>query len=328
MNKNNNDDSGLPHELAARTMEIQIRSLQESVKGLDGDFNHAVDLVATASKVVTTGLGKSSFIARKMAATLSSIRQPAVYIHPVDALHGDSGILGSDDILVAFSKSGETAEVVRIVRLAKDLGLKVVAIVGRKECTLTELANAAIVASVVSEFDEDNIIPTTSTTTSLVLADLLAVSAAKVRGNVVDQLKRSHPDGSIGSGLLRTVDEVMHSGTDMPRVSKDATLAEALEALSSTRLGVVCICDDREFLLGIITDGDIRKLAGRQTDFNSVHVQSVMTTEPVTVQTDATLHEALQVMERRERQLNVVPVLSGKRCVGVLRLHDVVRANV
>ena len=315
-------------ELAKASIERQIESLQLTAAQLDDSLLRAVNLAATAPKVVTSGLGKSSFIARKLAATLLSVRIPSVYIHPVDALHGDSGILTGDDVLIVFSKSGETAEVVRLASLASELGIKIISITGRSSSTIATHSDAALIAVTTHEFDDDNLIPTTSTTAALVLADVLAVMAAQRRGRVSDQLRRSHPDGSIGSALLRTVDEIMHSGDRMPILTPQDSVGRALHELTDKALGLVCVCDNDGTLLGIITDGDIRRLATNVADFANMALSEVMTQNPVTASPGTTLHEALTMMERRDRQIAVLPVVHEGRCVGVVRLHDIVRLGI
>ena len=316
----------LPH--ATQAIAWQRESLLLLEQHLDGGFVDAAQLLAAATKVVTTGLGKSGFIARKMAATLTSVHIPGVYLHPVDALHGDLGLLGPTDVLVAFSKSGETSEVVHIVKLVRELGMPVIAITSRQNTTMNEIASISLFAPIVHEYDEHNILPTTSTTQALILADLLSVSAAQVNGDLVERLQRTHPHGGIGSTLLRTVEQVMHAGEALPRVSLSATVADAVDELSRRALGIVCVMDDSGVLSGVLTDGDVRRLMATSGNPMTLLVRDVMTTKPAVVQASETLHAALQVMEHRDRQIGVVPVLHDDRCVGVVRVHDIVRAQL
>lgn len=313
---------------ARRAIASQITSLQRTSDLLGPTFDEAVELIVSSSKVVATGLGKSGFIARKLAATLASIRIPSTFLHPVDALHGDSGILESTDVLIAFSKSGETAEVVRLVDVAASIGMKIIVITCRQQSTLAERANAAVIASIEREFDAYDVLPTASTTTSLVIADCLAVAAASVRGDVEGGLRSTHPQGTIGSTFLRTVDEVMHSGERLPRVTTEATMAESLAELTAKGLGIVCIVDHDDHLVGIITDGDVRRAMAQGANVATTLPTEVMTRSPRTITPSATLHEALTIMERGERQIGVLPVVLDGVCVGVLRLHDIVRMSV
>lgn len=295
---------------------------------VDDGFIDAARSIAGASKVVATGLGKSSFIARKMAATLTSVHIPGVFLHPVDALHGDIGMLGPSDVLVAFSKSGETPEVVNLARLVRELNMTVISITCREGTTLGSLADHVLIAPVVHELDPLNLLPTASTTQSLILADLLSVAAAHINGNVIDRLQRSHPHGGIGVALLRSVEDVMHSGDALPRIPSETSVAEAIQVLTSTALGIVCVIDTHGTLEGILTDGDVRRLVGAQRDLSQTRVRDVMTLHPVVVQQTDSLHVALQAMEARERQISAVPVVREGKCVGVVRVHDIIRAQL
>jgi arabinose-5-phosphate isomerase len=313
---------------ARASITLQQSALERTSQHLGNEFVKAVGLIAKAPKVVTTGLGKSGFIAKKLAATLSSIRIPSLFLHPVDALHGDSGILDPSDVLIAFSKSGETVEMIRLVDLAKSMNISVVTITSRGNSTLALQADAALLALVDREFDEMDVLPTASTTSALVVADLLAVAAATLRGGVATGLRSSHPQGTIGTTLLRTVDEVMHSGDRIPRVRESASMTDALAELTVKGLGIVCIEDASQQLVGIITDGDVRRAMSRGANVSTVKIQEVMTRNPLFISPVATLHEALTLMERRERQIGVVPVVTNGHCVGIIRVHDIVRANL
>lgn len=309
-------------------LQWQRASIELLDASIDDSFNQAVHILLSSGKVLTTGLGKSGFIARKLAATLNSIRKPSIYIHPVDALHGDSGLIEEGDALVAFSKSGETSEVIRFAAMATEMGASVVSITGRTDCRLSDLARIPLIAPITRELDANDIIPTASTTNALILADLLAMGVLHEAGDAMERLRRSHPQGMIGSTLLRTVEEVMHSASALPRVPAGTSLAAALAVLSSFGLGCVCVCDADDGLLGILTDGDVRRLVMRGAGIEGVVVDDVMTAKPVSIASDATLHDALQLMERRERQIGVLPVLDRGRCVGVIRVHDIVRLQV
>ncbi len=312
---------------ARSALAWQRQSLDLLEQQLDSSFCDAADLIGAASKVVTTGLGKSGFVARKMAATLTSVHIPGVYLHPVDALHGDLGLLRPTDLLIAFSKSGETSEVVHLARLVRELGMPIVSVSARHATTMSSAATVSLVAPFVHEYDEHNILPTTSTTQALVLADLLSVAAAHSAGDLVERLQRSHPQGGIGAALLRTVEQIMHAGDALPRVGESAIVADAVGVLTRTSLGIVCVLGAEGVLHGILTDGDVRRLMATVESPMSLPVADVMTRSPIVVQTSDTLHTALQRMERRERQIGAVPVLSDGRCVGVVRVHDVVRAQ-
>ncbi len=314
-------------ESAKHRIDLQKHALDLTAAALGGTFVSAVELISQSKTVITTGLGKSGFIARKMAASLSSLRQPAVYLHPVDALHGDSGLMSETDCVVAFSKSGETPEVVRFVEHAKAFGLPIVAICSRDESTLVSLATVSVMAYIYKELDDANILPTASTTTALVLADLLTIATATHVGIGSDALRQSHPVGGIGSSLLRTVEDVMHSDAHRPSVQETASLAQALAELTAKGLGAVCILDRDEKLLGLLTDGDVRRLVTAGRDLQNMMVADVMTREPIFIEPGCTLHEALLLMENPSKQISVLPVVRDHRCIGLVRLHDVLRMN-
>lgn len=315
-------------EHARRGLRWQLDAMEMLDHQIDDTFVSAAQDIAGASKVVTTGLGKSGFIARKMAATLTSVNVPSVYLHPVDALHGDLGVLSDTDVVVAFSKSGETPEVVHLVKLIRDYGVKVVSIVSRANTTLGRHSTHSVVVPIIHELDPHNLLPTASTTQALIMADLLSVAASEINGNIVDRLQRTHPKGSIGAALIRTVDEVMYSGELIPRGEASMMIAEVVALLTSTSLGIVCIMDAEGRLEGVVTDGDVRRLAGASILFESTAVGAVMTRDPIVVAPSDSLHAALQIMENRDRQLSAVPVVVHQRCVGVIRVHDIIRAQM
>lgn len=322
MTMHNDDDILL---VARASFQQQRRSLDLMEAALGRSFAVAARALAHSTFIVTTGLGKSGFVARKMAATLTSLRHRAVYLHPVDALHGDSGLIDSETVVVAFSKSGETAELLRFIDIVQNIGVRVIALTTRESSSLTQRADITLNAPIEREFDNHDIVPTASTTAAMILADALAVAAASLAGDVTDALRTSHPDGSIGLGLLRTVEEVMHAGLSAPLLRIGAFCSEAIDCLTSSSLGIVCIVDEQQHLCGILTDGDIRRLVARP-DFSvqTTVVDEVMTTSPTTIHPQATVHEALRLMENRPRQISALPVVVDGKCIGVVRVHDAV----
>lgn len=323
----NLDNAILEH--AQQALQWQLKSVERLGPQLDGTYIAAVRTLAASGKVLTTGLGKSGFVARKMAATLTSVRIPGIFLHPVEAMHGDSGIMHATDCLVAFSKSGETAEVVQLCALAKEIGASVIAITARANSTISRLAAVTIFTPLERELDPDDILPTASTTIAMIVADLLAVGAAMMSGDVAGRLQHSHPQGMIGAAMMRTVENVMHSGEGLPLVQPGAMLVEALAQLSAKALGIVCVVDNDGVLRGILTDGDVRRIVvDNANSLATLRIDDVMIPNPTTIEPSATLHEALQQMERRQRQISVLPVTVSGRCVGVLRLHDIVRLQI
>lgn len=309
-----------------------LTSQQASIELLRAELGDAyrttVELVAAAPKVVTSGIGKSGIIARKLAATLNSMNVPSVFLHPVEAAHGDSGLLKRGDVVILFSKSGETPEVVKFSSQARGMGCTTIALVTRRRSMLGDQCDHVLVAPIERELDTHNILPTASTTVSLVLADLIAIGVSAVRGDTADDLRRSHPQGMIGVGLKGTVADVMHSGIHVPIVLQGTTMSEALVQLTSKGLGCVCVCNAAGSLYGIITDGDIRRAVQRGIVVSTMFVDEIMTADPTTISSTATLHEALVRMEQRQRQIGVLPVVDEGQCVGVLRLHDIARLQL
>ncbi len=314
--------------IARGGLVLQSQALQLLELQIDDTFVQAATAIAKASKVVATGLGKSGFIARKMAATITSVHIPGVYLHPVDALHGDLGMLSETDVLVAFSKSGETPEVIHLVKLVQQLGITVISITCRTKTSLEALSAYTLVVPIVRELDPHNILPTASTTQSLVMADLLSVAAAQMNGDVIDRLQRSHPQGAIGAALMRCVEDVMYSGSDIPTLPASASIADAVQLLTDTSMGIICVLDGESTLQGILTDGDVRRLVGSSINVRDALLETVMTRNPIVVSPSDSLHSALQTMENRERQISVVPVVASNRCVGVVRVHDIIRAQL
>lgn len=285
--------------------------------------------LSAATAIHPTGVGKSSFIAMKFAATLRSLRYPAQYLNPVDALHGDIGSVRHSDVVVLFSKSGETRELLRLLDVVEACGCRTVAVTARPQSTLAQRANHLLYTPVPAEMDASDVVPTTSTTIALIVADILALTMLAGEGNAVERFVTSHPHGMIGVGMSRTVADVMHGGDRIPKVWSHTTMAETLLVMSTAALGIVCIVDADERLLGIITDGDVRRLVASGVSVLDQPVATVMTREPVVVQPDVRLHEALLRMEQRERQLSVLPVVNERgTCLGVVRLHDIVRSQL
>ena len=313
--------------VAQEALRHQIESLLRMVDQLDQRYGHAVDLLRAADHVVTAGLGKSGIIAQKFAATLASVCVSARCLHPVDALHGDAGVVGAGDVVVVISKSGETVEVLRFVDVMRGLGCRVICITSQPESRLATMSDVALIVPVTHEMDAHDILPTTSTTSSLVMADLLAVGVLSADPDPLRRLRRSHPDGMIGGTLLRSVADVMHTGDAMPVVQPTTSMLDALVAMTSKALGIVCVVEDGR-LAGIMTDGDVRRLVAQGVDLSTMTIDKVMTTAPVTIAPSASLHEALTVMEQRDRQIGVLPVVDQETCVGVVRLHDIVRLQM
>lgn len=312
----------------SEALRLQRRALDLLEYELDDQFNGAVDALLTATTIVTTGVGKSGFVARKFAASLTSLGITATFMHSVDALHGDLGVVRPGTVVVMFSKSGETRELLDLLKVIGQVDALVVSITSRRSTSLSDRAGISLVAPIEREYDQMNILPTASTTTALILADLLVMAVAHRRPDSIEVLSRTHPLGTIGSLLGQRVDAHMHHGVSLPTVRSGAKLDEAIHELDRHALGIVCVVSDESKLVGILTDGDVRRLVERSVDVSTMSVDAVMTTAPSTVERKASLHDALQLMESRQRPIAVLPVLDAEKLVGVIRLHDVVRAQM
>lgn len=311
-----------------RRLAMVTQSIVQLDAALGATFESAVTLLAASSTIVTTGIGKSGIVAQKLAATLNSLQVPAIFVHPVEAMHGDSGVIRSGDAIVAFSKSGETPEVLRFIDMVRGRGCEVVGVSSRSGSRIEAMANVSIHAPYTHEQDAQDVVPTTSSTIALIIADLLAVAIAEHRGIGSDGLHTSHPHGLIGAALQRTVRDVMHAGSALPAVQAGTTLGSALAEMTSKSLGCVSVANASGQMVGFVTDGDVRRALERHVDVATASVDAIMTASPVTIHPDAKLLDALQLMERRDRQIGVMPVVEEGRCVGIIRLHDIVRLQV
>lgn len=317
-------------------IEEAIRSVDESMKSLnilkekfDKKFVEAVNIISNSKKVFVSGVGKSGLIARKIAATFSSIGIPSFFLHPVEALHGDLGMVGRGDAVILLSKSGTTDEIIRILPFLKNRGVKSIAIVSNIDSYLGNNADIVLDGFVERESCPFNIAPTTSALVALAIGDALAVCVMKVNNLTIQEFAQNHPLGQIGRNITLSVGNVMHKGKALPLAYSDANFRDALLEVTNKSLGCVCIIDRNGILKGIITDGDVRRVFQKTDNIHGLKVKDVMTKNPVTVGADLNLDEALSVMENRKSQINVLPVVNSKsKCIGVIRLHDIVRSGL
>jgi arabinose-5-phosphate isomerase len=288
-------------------------------------------LAACAGKVVLVGVGKSGNVAQKIAATLTSTGTPSVYLHPSDALHGGLGVVARGDVVVVVSNSGETEEVLAMLPFLKHREVPLVALVGNLQSSLAARADVCLDAGVDKEACPLNLAPTTSTTVALALGDALALTLMQHKRLTPEEFALNHPAGRLGKRLLLKVGDLMHGGAESPTVRNDATLIEAVRAISRGGLGAVNVVDDGGRLEGVITDGDLRRALERSCleDLGALSCAEIMTREPVVTRPDALAYAALQTMENRPSQINVLPVVDSEGvCVGLLRLHDIVRSGL
>ena len=314
--------------LAKDVLRAEAGAIETLANRLDRTFLDAVAIVERCTgRIVVTGIGKSGHIARKIAATLASTGTPAFFVHAAEASHGDLGMVRPDDVVIALSNSGETAEIVAILALLKRQGAKLVAITGRIDSTLGREADVVLDASVATEAGPLALAPTSSTTAALALGDALALSLLQLRGFSADDFARAHPGGALGRKLLVRIGEIMHRGDALPTVPSSATLAAALLEMSRKRLGMTAIVNDDGTVAGVYTDGDLRRTLESGIDIRAAMVSDVMTRKPHTIRADKLAAEALQYMERF-RITGLLVLDDAGRLVGAFNLHDLFRAGV
>lgn len=312
-----------------KVLVTEIHSLQSVADRLDAQFARACRLMlACRGRVVCTGMGKSGHIARKIAATLASTGTPAFFVHPGEASHGDLGMIQDDDVVLALSYSGESDELNMIMPVLKRQGNTVISMTGRPQSRLAGFSDVHLDVAVAEEACPHGLAPTSSTTVSLALGDALAVALLEARGFSPEDFARSHPAGSLGRRLLVKIDDLMHRGDALPAVRADASVTEALLEMSQKRLGMTAVVDERMALLGVFTDGDLRRaLAAGPIDFSQTPVGSLMVRNPKTVAAGQLAVEAAHMLERH--RINGLLVLDADgRLVGALNLHDLLRARV
>ncbi len=317
-------------ELAKTTINKEIEALSAVRDRIGTEMDAAVELIlGTGGIVITTGIGKSGYVAAKIAGTLSGTGSPATYLHPVDALHGECGIVRRDDVILALSKSGETAEVIELLTVLKVNGCKSIALVGNTNSTIAKMCDVVFDGSVEQEACPLNLAPTSSALVAMSLGDALAACLINRIGFTPTAFSKLHPAGSLGRRLLLTVSGIMHKGAEVPLVSPNETVRQILVPLSSKAMGAVIVADSQGKLLGIFTDGDLRRSLERRDSILELPIRELMTADPIRVQNDDMAIRALDLMENRSSQIAVLPVVdSHNGVVGILRLHDLIRAGL
>jgi len=315
-------------ESAHRTLKLEIEALQEISSQLDQSFIAACELILSCKgRVIVTGMGKSGHIGHKIAATLASTGTPSFFMHPGEASHGDLGMVTRSDLVLALSNSGETNEVTSLLPLLKRLGIPIIGLTGAPKSTLAQEANVHLNASISREACPLNLAPTSSTTAALVLGDALAIALLQARGFGSDDFALSHPGGSLGRKLLLRVSDIMHTGDALPKVLDTASLREALLEMTQKGLGFTCVVDSQKKLLGVYTDGDLRRTLDKNLDLRDINITDVMTQGSKHIQADLLAAEAVLLME--ENKISALPVLDKNlRVIGALNMHDLLKAGV
>ena len=306
--------------LARRVLETEAAAIVALIARLDGKFSCAVELLRNCKgRVIFTGIGKSGIIGQKIAATMTSTGTPSVFLHAADAIHGDMGIIQPEDVVVALSYSGQTDELLRLLEAIRRLGARLIAITGDPKSSLAQAADVALDCSVAQEACPMNLVPTASTTAALALGDALAMTLLVEKGFREDDFATLHPGGKLGKKLMR-VEALMHAGAQCPVVRTDTRMRDVIYEMSSKKLGMTCVVDGDARLVGIITDGDLRRHMERANDILSLAAADVMTTNPVSIAGSMLAAEALNVME--QRKITSLVVTDATRVAGVLHLHD------
>ena len=317
-------------ELARETIDIEADALRAVHARLaeDDSVGRAVGLLLGCSgRVVVSGIGKSGHIARKIAATLASTGTPAMFVHPAEAAHGDLGMVTAEDAFIAISYSGEAAELLSILPIVKRMGAPLIAMTGKPQSSLAQLADVHLNIAVEKEACPLNLAPTASTTVTLALGDALAVALLDARGFREEDFARSHPGGALGRRLLTHVRDVMRSGDAVPVVSAEVPLAAALLEITQKGMGMTAIVDDAGLPIGVFTDGDLRRMLEQVQDFTKVTIRDVMHANPRTVHPEQLAVDAVAVME--EFRINQMLVVDAEgKLVGALHIHDLTRAKV
>ncbi|HQR83631.1 MAG TPA: KpsF/GutQ family sugar-phosphate isomerase [Polynucleobacter sp.] len=319
-------------KLARDTLTIEaaaLHTMRDRLEGSNADaLVRAVDLLHDCKgRIVVSGIGKSGHIARKIAATFASTGSPAFFVHPAEASHGDLGMVTRDDVFVALSNSGETDELLTIVPIVKRTGAKLIALTGAPHSSLAKLADAHLDTSVEKEACPLNLAPTSSTTAALAMGDALAVALLDARGFQAEDFQRSHPGGRLGRKQLMHVSEVMRSFEETPKISISASLQDALLEMTAKRMGMVVTLDERNQVVGIFTDGDLRRLLEKSTNLDGLILKNAITSAPRTIPPELLAEEAIEMMEKHRINHLVVTDPSGV-LLGALNLHDLFAAKV
>lgn len=318
-------------EQARQVLRMEAEAVLEQVERIDERFKAAVEMImACPGRTVITGMGKSGIIGRKMAATLASTGTPSFYLHPAEGIHGDLGMVTEGDVVIALSNSGETGEVLHILPSLRRIGAKLIAMVGNPNSTLAKNSDIVLNVGVTREACPLGLAPTSSTTAALAYGDALALALLSKRKFTASQFAVFHPGGSLGRKLLLTVEDIMHSGSENPLVKADISVQDALFVITDKGLGAVSVVDDDNKMLGVLTDGDIRRGLSKGVDFLKRPVTELMTASPKTITKEKLAAQALHIMEsNRPKPITVLPVVDAENhVIGLLHMTDLVRQGV
>lgn len=313
--------------LGKKAIRAEARELGELASRLNSDFARAVELLLGAkNKVIVAGVGKSGLIGQKIAATLTSTGTPAFFLHPTDALHGDLGLVRKGDAALIITKSGETDELYALLSMLKRQGVRIVALLGKPDSPLAAHADVVLDVSVKEEACPHDLVPTSSTTAALAMGDALAIALLEQRGFTPEDFACLHPGGGLGKKLLLKVSDLMQSGEDVPAVKLDSTMKQAILEMTAKR-GVTSVVDENGKLVGVITDGDLKRLLAKSDDIMSLRVAEVMNKNPKTIDRESLAVKAAQLMEDH-RVTSLLVIDRERKPVGIIHLHDIMKAGV
>jgi arabinose-5-phosphate isomerase len=313
-------------QIALTTIELEAGAISGLAQYINDDFEKAVRVIADCKgRIVISGMGKSAVIAQKIVATLNSTGTPAVFMHAADAIHGDLGIIQQDDVVIILSKSGESQEIKVLIPLIKNFGNTLIAIVGNAESFLGKQSDILLNTTVSQEACPNNLAPTSSTTAQLVMGDALAICLMELKGFQSDDFAKFHPGGTLGKKLyLRVSDLYIHN--EKPSVFASQSLKEAIVEMTRKRLGVTAVIDNDNNLLGIITDGDLRRMLEKTVAIDSIKVKDIMTSNPQTIEPDMLAVEALDIL--RKKEISQLVVAEKGKYIGIIHLHDLVKEGL
>lgn len=313
-------------QIALSTIELEAAAISALKDFINEDFEKAVRVITECrGRIVISGIGKSAVIAQKIVATFNSTGTPSIFLHAADAIHGDLGMVQQDDVVIVISKSGESPEIKVLIPLLKNFGNTLIAIVGNTASYLARQANIMLNTTVSQEACPNNLAPTSSTTAQLVMGDALAICLMELKGFQSDDFAKFHPGGALGKKLYLRVSD-LYLQNERPRVFPEQTLKEAIVEMTKKRLGVTAVTDEENVLLGIITDGDLRRMLEKNTAIDAVKVNDIMTKDPLTIAPDLLAVDALDIL--RKKEITQLVVAEGKKYLGIIHLHDLVKEGL
>jgi arabinose-5-phosphate isomerase len=311
-------------QLAKGIIKKEISSLTRTLNKIGSDFDKACDLLATHSgKIITIGLGKSGYIAMKMAATLSSTGTPSVFIHATEALHGDMGAIQNKDIVIMYSNSGETQEIIKLLPSLKILKCKIISITGDMSSKLAKCSDLTLDASVTREACPNGLAPSSSIICALALSDALALTVSTIKRFTMRDFAKTHPAGSLGRRLLVSVSDIMIT-KNIPTLNSNSTFSELLKVTAKRNLGIALVVNNKNKLSGVITDGDIKRIMTQHKNYNELLIGKLMTKNPFKIKGDVLAAEALAVLEKNN--LNALPVMDKSKIVGIITIQDIIKS--